>query len=124
MVTDTSIFIEFLRAKKKENTKLANLPLNQQLYISSVTLYELLMRATNEQKLKDVHLLIDGITVLSFDEVIDKKSGEIYQELRKSNTLIEFRDLFIAATGIENELRPLLTSNNKHFSRIASLVLL
>lgn len=123
MVIDTSIFIEFLRAKKKKNTTLAKIPLNQQLYISSITLYELLMGATNEQKLKDVQLLVDGITVLPFDERIAKKSGKVYQELRKKNKLIEFRDLFIAATCLEHNV-PLLTSNKKHFTRIQSLILL
>jgi tRNA(fMet)-specific endonuclease VapC len=123
MVVNMSIFIEFLRTKNKKKTKLANLALNQRLHISSVTLYELLMGTTDEQKLKDVNLLVDGITVLSFDETIAKKSGEIYQELRKENKLIEFRDLFIAATCVVNNL-PLLTSNQKHFSRITSLVLL
>ena len=45
MVVDTSIFIEFLRAKDKTKTALFQVPNEGQLYISSVTLYELLMGA-------------------------------------------------------------------------------
>jgi tRNA(fMet)-specific endonuclease VapC len=45
MVVDTSIFIEFLRAKDKTKTALYLIPDDAQIYISSVTLYELLMGA-------------------------------------------------------------------------------
>ena len=34
--------------------------------------------------------------------------------------MIEFRDIFIAATCIENNL-PIVTLNKKHFERIAGL---
>lgn len=36
--------------------------------------------------------------------------------------MIEFRDIFIAATAIANNL-PLLTLNEKHFSRVDNLSL-
>ena len=45
MVIDTSIFIEFLRAKDKTKTALFLIPDDEQIFISSITLYELLMGA-------------------------------------------------------------------------------
>ena len=50
VVVDTSIFIEYLRARDKKNTDLYKIPNNSIIYISAVTLYELLMGATSKQK--------------------------------------------------------------------------
>ena len=50
MVIDTGIFIEYLRAKNKTKTILFNIPEDVEIYISAVTLYELLMGATSEEK--------------------------------------------------------------------------
>jgi len=122
MVIDTSLFIEFLRSKQKENTKLYNLPDNTSYYLSSVTLFELFMGATSPEKEKDIHTLTDELNVLPFDNEVALKAGQIYQELRKKNQLIEFRDIFIAATCLVHEL-PLATLNKKHFERIEGLML-
>jgi len=50
-----SIFIEFLRAKDKSNTILAKLEHDRQLFISSVTRFELMAGATSEDKKQDVN---------------------------------------------------------------------
>jgi predicted nucleic acid-binding protein len=120
VVVDTSIFIDYLRAKDKRNTVLFGIPDNQRIYISSVTLYELLMGATDRQKIKDVHLLIDDTIILPFDEEVSIQGSEIYHDLRKSNTMIEFRDIFIASTCLIHNL-PIMTANKKHFQRIKGL---
>jgi len=83
MVVDTSIFIEFLRKKNKTETVLFSLPENVQLAISSITLYELLMGATNKSKKEDIMLLTEDLLVLPFDRKVAEKSGEIYHQLRK-----------------------------------------
>jgi predicted nucleic acid-binding protein len=120
VVVDTSIFIDYLRAKDKRNTVLFRVPDNQRIYISSVTLYELLMGATDRQKIKDVHLLTDDTIILPFDEEVSIRASEIYHDLRKSNTMIEFRDIFIASTCLIHDL-PIMTANKKHFQRIKGL---
>jgi len=120
MVIDTSVFIEFLRAKNKTETTLIRIPNDSQLFISAVTLYELLMGANNPEKLNDIRILTDDIPVLSFNEAVARKAGEIYHTLRQSNKIIEFRDIFIAATAITNNLS-VKTLNTKHFSRIPNI---
>ena len=122
MVVDTSIFIEFLRAKDKKKTTLYSIDSKVQIYISSVTLYELLMGATNEDKVNDIKVLTEDLIVLPFEENVSRKAAEIYHILRSENKLIEFRDIFIAATCIVYNL-PLKTLNFKHFERIKNLVL-
>lgn len=122
MVIDTSIFIEYLRARDKKKSTLFTIPDSTQLFISSVTMYELLMGATDEKKQKDIKLLTEDLPVLPFDESVSKKASEVYHQLRLENNMIDFRDIFIAATCLVFEL-PLKTLNKKHFERIKGLIL-
>jgi predicted nucleic acid-binding protein len=122
MVVDTSIFIEFLRAKDKKKSELFAIIDSTQIYISSVSLYELLMGATTEEKLSDIKLLTDDLPVLPFDENVSRKAAEIYHQLRLDNKMIEFRDIFIAASCIVYDF-PLKTLNKRHFERIKELKL-
>src|SRR4030042_2517955 len=110
MVVDTSIFIEFLRAKDKKKSELFAIIDSTQIYISSVSLYELLMGATTEEKLSDIKLLTDDLPVLPFDENVSMKAAEINHQLRLDNKMIEFRDIFIAASCIVYDF-PLKTLN-------------
>lgn len=122
MVIDTSVFIEFLRAKDKTETILFRIPEKTELYISSVTLYELLMGAVTPEKNNDIKILTEDIPVLSFNEEVAQKASEIYHHLRKANKIIEFRDLFIASTALVADL-PVKTLNKKHFGRIPDLTI-
>ena len=120
MVIDTSIFIDYLQAKNKAETMLRKLSDDAKVYVSPVTLYELYMGATNAQKWKDVKILTEDIPVLPFSKEVAEKSALLYQALKKKNQVIEFRDIFIAATAIVYNV-PILTRNSKHFSRIKNL---
>jgi hypothetical protein len=57
-----------------------------------------------------------------FSAAVAITAAQIYHQFKKQNKLIEFRDIFIAATCITNQL-PLITLNKKHFSRIEELTL-
>ena len=114
---DTSVFIEYLRAKDKRKTILYSIPDDIALFISAVTLYELYMGATSDEKKKDVQLLTEDLVVLPFNDSVALQASVIYHELRKANQMIEFRDIFIGATCVAYDF-PLKTTNTKHFSRI------
>lgn len=120
MVVDSSIFIEFLRASDKTKTTLYQLPDDTELFLSVVTLYELLMGATDEVKKRDVKLLTEPLILLPFTKPVAEKSAEIYHNIRQRNKMIEFRDIFIGATALAHRL-PVLTKNTKHFERIDGL---
>lgn len=47
----------------------------------------------------------------------------MYHVLRTRNQMIEFRDIFIAATCLVHDL-PIVTLNKKHFKRIDDLKIL
>lgn len=117
MVVDTGVFIDHLRAKDKFSTLLYHISDNVPLYISAVSLYELHMGATSPVRLNDVFTITEDLEVLPYNGQIAVKASQIYHSLRRSNQMIEFRDIFIAATCIANEL-PIVTLNKKHFERI------
>ncbi len=120
MVIYTGIFIEHLRAKDKSTTTLYRLSDNSNIFISAVTLYELYMGATTKDKENDIKILTEYLTVLPFTDLVSVKAAKIYHQLRLNNHMVEFRDIFIAATCIINEL-PIVTLNTEHFKRIDEL---
>ncbi|MCE7067882.1 type II toxin-antitoxin system VapC family toxin [Dyadobacter sp. CY326] len=120
MVIDTGLFIKHLRKPDKSKTTLALLPDDASLFVSAVTVYELMMGATDIQKKADVEILLSGLPVLPFSEEVSLKAAEIYHNLRRRNSLIEFRDIFIAATAIPFQL-PIKTLNQGHFQRVENL---
>ena len=120
MVIDTSIFIDFLRKKDKTKTVLYSISENSPLAISVITLYELLMGATDTTKKNDIKILTNDLIILDFDKEIAKRAANIYHKLRRENKMIEFRDIFIAATCLVYEM-PILTLNKKHFKRIPGI---
>lgn len=91
MVIDTGIFIEHLRKPDKSKTILASLPNDTSIFVSAVTVYELMMGATDNQKKMDVEILLNGLPILPFNEEVSLKAAEIYHNLRRRNSLIEFR---------------------------------
>lgn len=123
MVADTGIFIEHLRAKDKLSTTLYKIADGTEIYLSSVTLYELHMGATTPEKVKDVEIITESFVTLPFTDQIAQKAAEIYHVLRKRNQMIEFRDIFIAATCLVHDLS-IVTLNKKHFKRIDNLKVL
>ena len=104
VLVDTSVFIDFLRKDKKSQTILWYLQENYCCLMSSVTLFELLCGAKSEKHLADVHILQKWIDTLPFDDGVSETAAIFFRELKTKNKLIEFRDIFIAATAHVHDL--------------------
>jgi tRNA(fMet)-specific endonuclease VapC len=81
------------------------------------------MGANTLEKQNDIKLITDDIQVLPFTDEIAIKAAQLYHQLKQQNLMIEFRDIFIAATCLVTDL-PLVTLNKKHFKRIEKLKIL
>ncbi len=66
--------------------------------------------------------VIKSLIVLPFTEETALNQPKYSTNLNLKNKLIEFRDIFIAATCMINKL-PIATLNKKHFERIEGLVI-
>jgi tRNA(fMet)-specific endonuclease VapC len=101
MVIDTNVFIKHLRAENKSKTLLSQTIQQNSIFITSITLFELWIGATNKQKQEDINKLTNGIPVLNLDAGSSKIAAETFLTLKSRNQLIEFRDIFIAAICIK-----------------------
>lgn len=102
MIVDTSIVIQYIRTKNKSETILYNLTNQDKISISTVSLYELYIGANSVDKKNDIQLVTRDLVVLPFTYPASLKAAEIFLQLKSKNQLIEFRDIFIAATCLVN----------------------
>lgn len=123
LVIDTSIVISSFRAHDRRKAILFDLSEQYNLFVSSITVFELYAGATTIQKVRAIDSVLKDITELPLTNEIAKKAGYIQRLLRETNEQIEFRDLLIGTTALMHDL-PLATTNLRHFERIPQLTLL
>jgi tRNA(fMet)-specific endonuclease VapC len=120
ILIDTSLVIDYLRSTDKEKSQFIKLFKKNELCLSVISIFELYNGATSEIKKKDIEIICNDIETIDFDLKTAKLSSQIYLDLRNKNKIIEFRDILISATAIQNDL-PIATLNKKHFERIDNL---
>ena len=122
VLLDTSVIIDFVRRKNKENTLLFSLSKKgYKLHISILTHTELYSGKSVWRSIEaeqDLEKLFYGMHILPLETEISRKAGEIRA---KNNTTII--DAIIAATAINHGLS-LATLNLKDFEDIEELRLL
>ena len=123
IILDTSILIEYIRAKDKSSTsftKIKNAYTN--VSISIITEFEVLSGC--DSKMLDHHLFfLKSFSIYPINRKIVHLASRINYSLIKSGKPIQFSDIFIASTAIINNLE-LVTHNYKHFNRIPELNLI
>lgn len=123
VLIDTSVIIDHLRKRDKPKSMLFTIADRFDLFVSSITVFELYAGATDERKKKDIENIISTAEVIPFSTDIAKEAGELYISLKKENRILEIRDIFIAATAATFNL-PIVTLNRDHFERIKKIELL
>ncbi len=125
LMVDTNVLIRF--EKSGQSVDFSSWESSQKVYISVVTVSELLMgvhRANTEERRQRrsafVEAVISGVGVLDFTVASARVHAEIYSELAKKGQLIGAHDFIIAATARCHDLS-LLTDNIQEFSRVPGL---
>ena len=120
---DTSILIDYFRKSDKANSRLiVHFRQYNQLYISSITEFEVYNGATEAHKQFWEEMLL-RLTILDFDGKAARQAAEIVGQLKTKRKTIDKPDLFIAATAMVHGLT-FDTLNLKHFIHIDNLDLL
>jgi predicted nucleic acid-binding protein len=114
--------IDFFRKKKKKKSLLYRIQQTHKIYASSISEFEFLAGVKDERVISLKHFF-NKINVLPFDSNASIIASSIYKDLKTRNQIIEFRDIFIAATAIANDL-PISTLNLEHFNRVKDLRIL
>ncbi len=104
VLIDTSILIEYLRSQNRKVSTFVKLFKDNDLCISSISIFELYNGATNESKKQDIEIICCELENIDFDINTAKTASEIYRNLRSKNKIIEFRDILISATAIQYNL--------------------
>jgi predicted nucleic acid-binding protein len=117
ILIDTSIVIDYLRSYDRPKTPFVKLFSDNELYLSSISVFELFNGATSDAKKLDIEVVCKEVNILDFNLETAKIASEIYRYLRSQNKLIEFRDILISASALQFTL-PIATLNQKHFERI------
>ncbi len=123
LMVDTSLLIDYFRKTDKQNARLVSHFKNYgQLYISSITEFEV-MNGAKPLHVKFWNGMLTMFLVLDFDSKAARQAAEITARLKTKRKSIDKPDLFIAATAVVNGL-PFDTLNLKHFAHIDNLLLM
>lgn len=123
---DTSTIINYLRGVEQTVKTINNIEGELcSSYICLSELYEGIYRVKEQEKTeKIVREFFQSLSeVFTVDEKIAKEFGQIRAHLKKTGSILEDIDIFIAATCLIYGLT-LITDNKKHFSRIRNLEIL
>ena len=123
---DTNIISYLMQKNQRIKDKLEQLikNLNNELYISIITYYELkrgLIAANATAKLgilENIILRQFGIVMMDFS--MYEKAAEIYAQLKNKGEIIEDDDIFIGATAFQFDAT-IITNNPRHLGRIDGL---
>lgn len=115
---DTDVVIAILNNEDRA-VQLINKIEQSAIFITTITLFELLLRKTNLQVIETFR---EKVYVLEFDEDSARKASVIFKELESKGKIIDIRDIFIAAISLVNGCS-LATFNKKHFEHINQIIL-
>ncbi|MBI5824048.1 MAG: type II toxin-antitoxin system VapC family toxin [Chloroflexi bacterium] len=122
-ILDSDHCIAILRGKLDLRTKVN---VDEELAVTTVSVAELMHGAYRSQRIADnlarIDVLLAALVILPFDEFAARRFGAIKAELERTGSPLHDLDLQIASIAIEHNI-PLLTHNQKHFSRIENLTL-
>lgn len=115
---DTDILIGLLRKDASVKAKIE--VLNGEFCSTSVNSFEVWHGRKSVENISD---LFSWLHILPFDDKAGRVAGDLMRELKKRGTVLEIRDVFIAATCVRYNVE-LLTANKKHFQRLTPFGLL
>ena len=123
LILDTDHCVAILRGRLKWQDRAAT---NASLFITAVTVSELVFGAHRSERLAENLALVDElleiVTVLPFDTAAARRHAELKDILRRAGMPLAELDLQIASIALSHGL-PLVTHNTAHFNRIPGLVL-
>ncbi len=125
MIADTSFLIDIMKYDKDAIKKAEEIEKKgNTIAITSISIFELFIGVTlsikQDQERNKINRIINGLSIISFDEDSAREAGRIFAQKRKNGTVIEPEDSMIAGIcSRRNEI--LITRNIKHFSDIEGL---
>lgn len=117
---DSDILIEHLRGRQKARSYIAELRLEGELLVSTITIAELFTGVRDERDEMAVDDVLQLARVVPVDEIIARRGGVIRRQYSQSHGT-GVPDALIAAT-VELTRATLVTFNKRHFPMVADLI--
>ena len=125
MIADTSFLIDIMKYDKDAIRKAEEIEKKgNSIAVTSISIFELFIGVSlsiiQDQERNKINRILNGLSIISFDEDSAREAGKIYAQKRKNGAAIEPEDSMIAGIcSRRNEI--LITRNIKHFSDIEGL---
>lgn len=120
---DTNSLIDYLKGREPGASAVERAVKAYNCCVTSISVYELLFGVARAQREIGEQALLGMMTILSLDEAVAKRAAHLHAELIRKNQDIGIKDVLIAATCLEHDV-PILTANERHFSRVSGLVVI
>ena len=120
ILIDTDVVVEYLRSKDKPSTELIKLLQEHDVFLSSISEFELFLGAKTGRHQNDLEMLFSEVDVIPFDFGCGNIAANIWKDLQLTHQHLEIKDIFIASIAIHNNVW-LRTFNEKHFKGIEKL---
>jgi tRNA(fMet)-specific endonuclease VapC len=120
---DTSVLIAYLKGRESGASAVEQAIKNRACYVTAITVYELLFGVARIKRKIGEDVLLEAMTVLPFDDGAARRAATLHADLISRNDDIGIKDVLIAAICLEHSL-PVLTLNERHFSRVPQLQVL
>jgi tRNA(fMet)-specific endonuclease VapC len=117
---DTGPLIAYLKGREPGATAVARVVQEHTCYVTAITAYELLFGVARAKKEIGEDALLGILNVLPFDSQAARNAATLHVHLITQNLDIGVKDTFIAAICLAHQL-PILTLNERHFSRVPKL---
>ena len=119
---DSDFLIDFLK-NKKESVEWVKNNQEAELATTDINVFELYYGEYKKKgNVENLENFLKNFNILELNSQIAKKAGEIAARLENEGEIIEFRDIFIAATAFYHNHK-IKTNNKKHFERINEIIL-
>ncbi len=125
MIADTSFLIDIMKSDNEAIKKAEETEKNgSTIAVTSISIFELFVGVAlsikQEQERNKINRILNGLSIISFDEDSAREAGKIFAQKRNNGSTIEPEDSMIAGVCLRrNEI--LITRNVKHFKDIDGL---
>lgn len=120
---DTSVLIAFLKGRDPGASAVERAVKTYNCHVAAITAYELLFGVARAGKQIGEDSLLGIMTILTLDGPVARRAANLHDDLIRRNQDIGVKDVLIAAICLHHDL-PLLTLNERHFTRVQGLAVL
>lgn len=121
-VADTDVLIDFLAGREPSAGAVLKAREDGSLVTTSVTRFEILSGARDEEERAMCLKLLDALRTLPLDAKAADQAARVFRSLETAGQRIEPGDCLIAGIALHHGAH-LLTRNRRHFERVKGLVL-